>query len=197
MARGRPREFDIDEALDRALDVFWQKGYEGTSLDDLTAAMGISRPSLYSAFGKKDELFRRAVERYISGPAAAVVRALQEPTARAAAGQMLHEAVALVTRPGHPRGCFVVQGALACGEGGEQLRREMAERRAATEAAVRERFERGQAEGELPADVDCADLARFFVAVMHGMSVQAAGGASREALLRVVELALRVWPGAD
>src|SRR5262249_35097490 len=190
MGRGRPREFDIDEALDRALDVFWEKGYEGTSLDDLTAAMGIGRPSLHAAFGKKDELFRRVIERYINGPAHLVAQALQEPTARAAAERILQEGVAPITKPGPPKGCIGGQGALACGEGADELRRELAARRAANEAAIRARFERGKAEGELAADVDCADLARFFASLMYGMSVQAAGGASRESLLRVVKLAM-------
>jgi AcrR family transcriptional regulator len=194
MGRGRPREFDIDEALDRALEVFWRKGYEGTSLDDLTDAMGISRPSLYAAFGKKDELFRKVIDRYISGPACMIAEALKEPTARKAAERVLQEGVALITKPGHPQGCIVVQGALACGKDAEQLRRELVARRAANEAALRQRLERGKAEGELADDVDCADLARFFASLMYGMSVQAASGASRESLLRVVELAMRVWP---
>jgi AcrR family transcriptional regulator len=192
--RGRPREFDVDEALDRALGVFWRKGYEGASLPELTKAMGINRPSLYAAFGNKEALFRKVLDRYAEGPAAYVRAALDEPTARAVAERLLHGTAELLADPRHPRGCLMVQGALACGEAAESVRRELAARRAAADALVRRRFERARAEGDLPADADPADLARYVVTVMRGMAVQAAGGASREQLRRVAEIALRAWP---
>lgn len=194
MARGRPREFDVEEALDRALRVFWRKGFEGASLPDLTRAMGINRPSLYATFGNKEELFRKALDRYAEGPAAHARLALNEPTARAVAERMLTGAAELLTAPGNPGGCLLVQGALACGEAAESVRRELSARRAAGETSLRERFMRAVSEGDLPAGVDCADLARYVVTVIHGMSVQAAGGASREQLLRVAEMTLRAWP---
>ena len=194
MPRGRPREFDVDEALDRALRVFWRKGYEGTSLLDLTRAMRINRPSLYAAFGNKEALFRKVLERYAEGPAAYVRAALDEPTARAVAERLLGGPLDLLTDPRNPRGCLLVQGALACGAAAESVRRELVARRAATEAAVRRRLERARAEGDLPADADPADLARYVMTVLRGMAVQAAGGASREELRRVVDLALRAWP---
>src|SRR3954467_8034552 len=192
--RGRPRAFDPDKALDRALLVFWKKGYEGASLADLTRAMGINRPSLYAAFGSKEGLFRKALDRYAEGPAAYVREALNGPTARAVAERLLGGAVDLATDRRNPRGCLMVQGALACGEAAESVRRELVSRRLAGEPAVRQRCERGIANGDLPADADPADLARYVVAVIQGMAVQAAGGASREELRRVVELALRAWP---
>ncbi len=195
MAKGRPREFDVDEALDRALRVFWRRGYEGATLPDLTAAMGINRPSLYAAFGSKEELFRKALDRYVEGPAAFVREALNEPTARAVAERLLGGTIDLVTDRRNPRGCLIVQGALACGETAESVRREVAARRVAGEVALRQRFERARADGDLPAEADAADLARYVVTVMRGMAVQAAGGASREDLRRVAELALRAWPG--
>ena len=195
MPKGRPREFDVDEALDRALQVFWRRGYEGATLPDLTAAMGINRPSLYAAFGSKEELFRKALDRYVEGPAAFVREALNEPTARAVAERLLGGTIDLVTDRRNPRGCLIVQGALACGETAESVRREVAARRVAGEVAVRQRFERARADGDLPAEADAADLARYVVTVMRGMAVQAAGGASREDLRRVAELALRAWPG--
>jgi AcrR family transcriptional regulator len=194
MPRGRPREFDIDNALDAALGVFWRKGYEGASLPDLTEAMGINRPSLYAAFGSKEELFRRVIARYVQGPAACVRKALEEPTARAVAERLLNASIEVVTDPRKPHGCLLVQGALACGAAAESIRRELAVQRQGTEIAVRQRFERAQAEGDLPADADPAALARFIITVMRGVAVQAAGGATRQDLRRVAELALNVWP---
>jgi AcrR family transcriptional regulator len=190
---GRPREFDVEEALDRALRVFWRKGYEGTTLSELTRAMGINRPSLYAAFGSKEELFRKALDRYAQGPAAYVGEALAQPTARAVAERLLAGAIDMVTNRENPRGCLMVQGALACGEAAESIRRELVARRLAAEAALRERFERARAQGDLPADSDPADLARYLVAVIQGIAVQAAGGASCADLQRVAELALRTW----
>jgi AcrR family transcriptional regulator len=193
---GRPREFDTEEAVDRALEVFWRCGYEGTSIPDLTAAMGINRPSLYAAFGNKESLFRRVLDRYAAGPAAYVREALDEPTARAVAERLLAGTVDMLTDQGNPRGCLVVQGALACGEAAESVRRELAARREAVELAIRRRFERGRADGDLPADSDPTGLARYVTTVIHGMGVQAAGGASRSDLRRVAEIALRAWPAS-
>jgi AcrR family transcriptional regulator len=192
--RGRPRAFDIEEALDRAVRVFWQKGYEGASLDDLTGAMGISRPSLYAAFGDKETLFRKALDRYAEGPSAFVREALKEPTARAVVEHLLLGAVRSQTDPDTPPGCLMVHGALACGEGAETIRRELRARRSADEAALRRRLVRAKAEGDLPLEANPADLARYVVTVMRGMAVEAAGGASGHALRRVVRLALRAWP---
>ncbi len=194
MPKGRPREFDIDCALDRALGVFWRKGFEGATLADLTKAMGVNRPSLYAAFGSKEGLFRKALDRYAEGPAAYVRETLNGPTARAVAERLLGGTVDLLTHPRNPRGCLMVQGALACGEAAESVRRELVSRRLADEAAIRERFERALADGDLPADADPADLARYVVAVIQGMAVQAAGGASREELRQVAAMALRAWP---
>jgi AcrR family transcriptional regulator len=194
MPVGRPRAFDIDKALDRALQVFWRKGYEGTSLSDLTKAMGINRPSLYAAFGNKEALFRKALDRYAEGPAAYTRKALDEPTARAVVERLLRGLVDLLTDPCTPQGCLAVQGALACGDAADAIRQELISRRVAGEAALRQRFERAIADGDLPADANPADLARYVTTVSQGMAVQAAGGASRQELQRVVEMALRAWP---
>lgn len=194
MPIGRPRAFDLETALDRALQVFWRKGYEGTSLSDLTKAMGINRPSLYAAFGNKENLFRKALDRYAEGPAAYTRTALDEPTARAVVERLLHGVVDLLTDPCTPQGCLAVQGALACGEAADVIRQELVARRAAGEAALCQRLERARADDDLPADADAADLARYVTTVAQGMAVQAAGGASREELRRVVETALRAWP---
>jgi AcrR family transcriptional regulator len=191
---GRPREFDTDKALDRALKVFWRRGYEGASLPELTKAMRISRPSLYAAFGNKEALFRQAIDRYVDGPGAAVRDALSEPTARAVVERVFRAGVEMLADSRNPRGCFLVQGALACGDTADCLRREMAKRRDEFAIALRERFERAIAEGDLTADADPGDLARFVATVLHGMSVQANSGASRRELEGVAQIALRAWP---
>src|SRR5436190_1642646 len=138
---GRPRAFDADKALSRAMKVFWRKGYEGASLPDLTRAMGINRPSLYAAFGNKEALFRKAMDRYAEGPACHVREALAEPSARAAVERLFRGSIELVSDPKNPRGCFMVQAALASGDAGDPIRRELIKRRVAGEAALRERFE--------------------------------------------------------
>jgi len=191
---GRPRSFDKDRALEAALRVFWEKGYEGASLSDLTRAMGINRPSLYAAFGDKEALFRQVLERYEHGPMAYIKQAMDEPTARGTVERLLKGTVTALTRPHSPHGCLYVQGALACGDENNAMREELVMRRAAGELALRKRLKKAKDEGELPANADPIGLARFYMAVMHGMSVQAAGGAGRAALEGVAETALRAWP---
>jgi AcrR family transcriptional regulator len=193
--RGRPRAFDVNYALDQALRVFWKNGYEGASLPELTKAMGINRPSLYATFGNKEALFRKAMERYASGPTAYACKALAEPTARAVVERLLRGTVDVLSDPRNPPGCLAVQGALSCSEAAEPIRRDLAARRSAAEDALRRRFEAALAAGDLPPDAVPADLARYVATVTQGMSVQAAGGATRDDLSRVVDLVLRSWPG--
>jgi AcrR family transcriptional regulator len=185
----------LDKALDAAMQVFWCKGYEGASLSDLTRKMGINRPSLYAAFGDKETLFRKALDRYAEGPAAYVREALKQPTARAVTEQLLRGATDLLTDTHHPSGCLVVQSALVCGDASDCIRKELVSRRLAGEADVRRRFTRAKAEGDLPADSNPADLARYVVTILHGMAVQAASSARREELQRVVGTVMRAWPG--
>lgn len=192
----RPRAFDIDDATERALLIFWEKGYEGTSLGDLTAAMGINRPSLYAAFGNKEGLFRRALERYVAGPAAAATAALEDASAREAARRIMRLYSDAAMYADRPRGCLLVQGALACGEESKSIRAALAETRHAAEAALTRRFERAKREGELGPDERPADLARYIWTICYGLSVQAAGGATCEQMRRVVQLAMRVWPSS-
>lgn len=195
MAKGRPREFDADEALDKAMMIFWQRGFEGASLSDLTEAMGISRPSLYAAFGNKEDLFRRALERYVErGPAAQHFAALAEPTARTVVERLLRYAAQSLTDPSHPAGCLSVQGALSCSEAAQSIKDALSALRCNGEAALTERFERAKAEGDLSASSNPAVLARYVAALLQGMSVQASGGATREQLLDVAEMALASWP---
>jgi AcrR family transcriptional regulator len=194
ISRGRPRRFDPDKALDRALNVFWRKGYEGASLPELTRAMGINRPSMYAAFGNKEALFKKALARYHEGPAAAVRAALEQPRARAVIEQLFDAGIDLVTDSRHPRGCLAVQAALACGDEAQCVQKALITHRESGVTGLRRRLERAQAEGDLPRSADPAALARFAATVMHGIAVQAAGGATRKELRRVAELALLAFP---
>ena len=196
MPKGRPREFDVDKALDAALSLFWRHGYEGTSLAALTEAMDINVPSLYAAFGNKEQLFRKVLDRYVQSPASYLPNALKEPTAQAVVAKLFSGAIEMVMNPAHPDGCLLVQGALASGPLAGPVTRELSRRRSGAEAAVRRRFERAVSEGDLPAEVDAAKLARYVVTVIWGMSVQAAGGASRAELKSIAETAMLAWPEA-
>src|SRR5438067_12523953 len=191
---GRPRTFDADRALDNALEVFWRKGYEGASLSDLTKAMRINRPSLYAAFGDKEHLFRRALDRYAAGPAAYACEALKEPTARAVVERLLYSTVDAMGDSRNPRGCLLVQGALACGDDASSVRRELSSRREAGEEALKQRLKRAKSEGDLPLDSDPVALARYVATITQGMAVQAASGADRAELRKIVDVALRAWP---
>lgn len=194
MKAGRPRQFDPDDALDKAMGVFWRHGYEGATLEELTTAMGINRPSLYAAFGSKEELFRKAVERYVNGPASYIAEALTRPTAREAVEAIFAGALRMNCDKKNPGGCMVVRAALSCGEGAEAIRQELAAVREAGVNRIRERLEQAQAAGELPEGVNCGDLARYIGTVLQGLGVQAASGATRRQLERVAEIALRAWP---
>jgi AcrR family transcriptional regulator len=193
MAMGRPREFDVDTALDLALKVFWRKGYEGASMADLTDAMGITKPSLYSAFGNKEDLFRKALDRYVDGPGGYFQAGLKKATAREVVEHILYESADAVTDPKNP-GCLAVQGALCCGDAAETIKQELMARRAKGEEDLRIRFARAIEEGDLPASADAGDLARYVSAILQGMAVQAAGGALREQLRKLAAMAMRSWP---
>jgi AcrR family transcriptional regulator len=194
MTAGRPREFNTEEALDHALKVFWAKGYEGASLPDLTEAMGINRPSLYAAFGNKEELFRKALDRYTEEAKKKRDEILSEPKVRVAMEKMLYGIADGSACPKSPRGCLLVQGALSCGDAAQSVKMELAQRRAQGEAAIRRRFEKALAEGDLPSSASAADLARFITTVMQGMAVQSASGASAEDLRAVAFWALKAIP---
>ncbi len=191
---GRPRAFDCEKALDAALLVFWEKGYEGASLADLTRAMGINRPSLYAAFGNKEALFRKVLDRYLAKASLTMQEAFREPTARGVVEHWLRLNADNLTDPKRPRGCLVVHGALVCGDESSPIRQELIARREAGQAAFLERFKRAKAEGDLPPESDPAGLARFVSAVTYGMAVEAMNGASRAELRSLARTALKAWP---
>jgi AcrR family transcriptional regulator len=191
---GRPRAFDPDLALERAMHVFWAKGYEGAALSNLTRAMRINRPSLYAAFGNKEELFRKVLDRYAEGPLAYFAKALAAAKARDVIEQILFGAADMASDPKLPAGCLMVQGALACGDAAGSVQKETAARRAASEVALRRRLQRARREGDLSPEADPAELARYVMTVLQGMAVQGANGAKRDQLRRVARTALRAWP---
>ncbi|WP_437506135.1 TetR/AcrR family transcriptional regulator [Sorangium sp. So ce1099] len=192
--RGRPRSFDRAAALRRAMEVFWERGYEGTSLSDLTAAMGINSPSLYAAFGCKESLFREAVSLYNEVEGAAVARAMrEEPTARRAVEAMLRGNVEAYVSPGKPSGCMIVLAATLGTQESEAVRGHLAELRRGALVELQRRLDRGVTEGDLPAGTDTAALAAFYTTVLQGLSIQARDGASHEALLSVVDCAMAAW----
>jgi AcrR family transcriptional regulator len=194
VALGRPRAFDVDLALDKALIVFWKNGYEGTSIADLTVAMGINPPSLYAAFGNKEALFRRALDRYEARRDEILNDAFAAPTACEAMARLLEGTADRLSDRSAPQGCLLVQAALCGGEECDAVRRDLAARRAGGEALVRARLERAQAEGDLAPDASPAALARYVSTVMQGMAVQASGGATRDQLREIARLALQAWP---
>jgi AcrR family transcriptional regulator len=192
--RGRPREFDRNVALRRAMEVFWQRGYEGASLSELTAAMGINSPSLYAAFGCKEELFREAVALFATMEGEAAHRALsEEPTARGAVEAMLRHNADAYADPETPRGCMIVLTAMACTRENECVRDFCAERRRSAQQQLHRRLERAVAEGELPKSTDTAALADYYTTVLQGLSIQARDGASREKLHAIVTCAMAAW----
>jgi AcrR family transcriptional regulator len=194
--RGRPRTFDVDAALDHAIEVFWRHGYEGSSLSALTTAMGINRPSLYAAFGNKEELFHRAVARYAEEDMAYARAALEQSTAYAVAESFLRANVEALTREGRPSGCLSVQGGLADGTDDGRIAAFLASSRLAGERSLAARFDRAVDDGDLPAGADTAALARFVMAVSEGHAVHAAAGVGRADLHASVDVALRAVPGA-
>jgi AcrR family transcriptional regulator len=193
MAIGRPREFEPDEVLEIAMTLFWEHGYDGVSITDLTTATSINRRSLYATFGSKEQLFYKSVDRYLAGPGGFVAAAMAQPAAWDIAYTMAHGAADAYTDPNSPRGCLLVQGALASGEDAAPVQADLAHRRAAGVKLLAERFARAQDEGELPG-VDPLIIARWINAVCQGISIQACSGATREELHAVADQALKAWP---
>ena len=191
--RGRPRGFDRDAALRRAMTVFWQRGYAGASVEALAAAMRINKPSLYAAFGCKEALFGEALALYDAVEGAPVQRALDGPTARPAVEGALRANANLYTARGKPRGCMIGLSALQCPPEDERVRRVARRTRHEGEAAIRRRIERGIADGDVPPTADANAMAAFYTAVIHGLSVHARDGASRSTLDTIVESAMAVW----
>ncbi|MBE7220132.1 MAG: TetR/AcrR family transcriptional regulator [Caulobacteraceae bacterium] len=193
--RGRPREFCTEAALAQALRVFWTRGYEGASLTELTEAMGVTRPSLYAAFGNKEQLFRKALDLYEREKLAFMQTALEAPTARGVAERLLTAAVEMQSCAHSPKGCLEVTATTACGAEAQGVRDEVVARRAAALGPLQARFRRAAAEGDFPADIEPEGLVRFLMAVMTGLAVQAGSGAGCAELRSLMDTTLKLWPG--
>lgn len=193
VAGGRPRSFDIDKALGRALTLFWAQGYECTSIADLTDAMGIKPSSLYAAFGSKAALFTRVLDRYIAAQQQYVTDALAQPTAVDVVASMLHGVVDAVTIDGRPHGCLTVQAALAPSAAPE-VRERLADCRERGIVELATRFAQAQGQGDLPPHACPANLARIVTTLVHGVSVQAVSGASAQELHLMADTIACSWP---
>ncbi|MXS78396.1 TetR/AcrR family transcriptional regulator [Nitrosomonas sp. JL21] len=188
--RGRPRNFNQNDALEKAMRVFWRQGYEGASLGELTEAMGINKSSMYSVFGTKEELFRKAVEKYLADHVSFVPEALNEPTVQQALRKLFTQSVDFLTDKQTPLGCFVLQGALNCGQGFESIQQQLIAQRLGYESLLRQRFELAQTQYDLDSRIDAAVMAKYIATVHEGLSIQATSGATKEELMAVVEIVL-------
>jgi AcrR family transcriptional regulator len=188
---GRPRGFDENVALDAAMNLFWERGYEGTSMAELSKAMDLTPPSIYAAFGDKKSLFRLAAKRYAAGPAQYQAKALLEPTLREVIFALFRNTVEFLTEPGHPAGCMTLTGAMACSVEADSAKELMTEIRKQNEAAVKARLQQARKSGELAADLNVDDYSRYLSTLLGGLAIQAANGTSKAAMKRTANMALR------
>ncbi len=196
--RGRPAVFDRGAALNAAMKLFWERGYEGTSFDDLIAAMGISASSFYNSFGSKEALYGEATRSYLEWAGQWFFAILNDPSidTKTAFARLFEATAEEFTRGDHPLGCMISLAGTHCSPGMKNVRDKMAEYRAFSESAMAERMRKGVANGDLSDDTDCDMLAAYYSAVARGLAVQARDGASREKLSEIGRLAMRAWPAA-
>jgi AcrR family transcriptional regulator len=188
---GRPIGFDKEAALDAAMKAFWERGYEGTSIADLTEIMGLNPPSIYAAFGDKKTLFQLAAKRYAEGPAQYQAKALREPTLGGVIRALFRNTVEFLTDPEHPSGCMTLTGAMACSVEAESAKEFMAEIRRQNEAALRVRLQQASKSGELATEVNIDDYARYLSTLVGGLAIQSANGVSRAEMKRIADMAVR------
>jgi AcrR family transcriptional regulator len=193
--RGRPSTFDRGEALQRAMELFWERGYEGATLEDLQAAMGgINPPSFYHAFGSKEALFREAVDLYVATIGEPILQALQDGrTARGSVEAMLRLTAEFISTPGRPRGCMLVLGATNCAPASKGAQDYLQAIRRRAPEVIKDRLKRAVGEGELAPEVDTGAIAAFYATVIHGLGIRAGDGAPRAALMAAVDGAMAAW----
>ena len=194
--RGRPAVFDRAIALQAAMKLFWERGYEGTSFDDLISAMGISASSFYNSFGSKEALYCEATQSYLQWAGQWFFAILNDPSSdtKTAFARLFEATAEEFTRGDHPLGCMISLAGTHCSPGMSNIREMMAEHRAFSESAMADRIRRGVAAGDMPRQIDCDMLAAYYSAVARGLAVQARDGASREKLSEIGRLAMRAWP---
>jgi AcrR family transcriptional regulator len=192
--RGRPRTFDREQALRSAMEVFWARGYDGTTLEELQAAMGgIAPPSFYAAFGSKEQLFREAVELYRATMSERIMGALEGQPAREGIEGVLRAATEQFCSDDGPRGCLILLGALNCTRANKEVHDHLYELRQHGPDIIRRRLIRAVSEGALPAGTPVEEIASFYTTVLHGLAMRARDGASRQVLLAVVDAAMAAW----
>jgi AcrR family transcriptional regulator len=188
---GRPISFDKDAALEAAMLLFWERGFEGTSMADLNQAMGLNSSSIYAAFGDKHTLFQLAVKRYMEIRADYADKALQEPTLEKVIRALFENTIAFLTTPGYPPSCMTLTGAVGCGVDATPAKDLMTEIRKQNQAAIKSRLVRARKSGELPQDMNVDDYTRYLSTILAGLSIQAANGSTRAELKRTAQMALR------
>ena len=188
---GRPINFDKDAALEAAMLLFWERGFEGTSMGDLTQAMGLNPSSIYAAFGDKQALFALAAKRYADVPAQYMARALEQPTLRGFILAAFENTVEFLGSKGHPSSCFTLTGAISCGVQTEPAKLLMREMRLTNEAAIKARLLKARKVGEFPKDQNVDDFTRYLSSLLSGLAIQAANGSTRGEMKRTAEIALR------
>ena len=188
---GRPIGFDRDAALEAAMLLFWERGYEGTSMADLTQAMGLNPSSIYAAFGDKHTLFQLVVKRYMELRAQYAVRALEEPTLERFIRALFDNTVAFLTTPGHPPTCMTLAGAAGCSLDATPARDLMTAIRKQNQVALKERLLKARKSGELSKEINVDDYARYLSTIVAGLSIQAANGSTKTELNRTAQMALR------
>ncbi len=192
--RGRPRAFDREKALQNAMELFWQKGFDNTSLSELTACMGLNPPSLYASFKSKEGLFNEALARYEETEGKGIWEHLEEAaTAREAVEQLLHASALNFSRQDKPKGCMIVLSAPQMCGSSSTICEELRLKRKRSMQLLHSRLERAKREGELPEQTDCAGLANLVLTFQHGMSIQARDGTSRQTLVKLAEQFISAW----
>ncbi|MGQ0442673.1 MAG: TetR/AcrR family transcriptional regulator [Methylophilaceae bacterium] len=192
--RGRPPAFNHEEALEKAMQTFWTYGYEGTSMAALIEAMDMNKPIIYAAFGNKEALFNKVLDKYVAGPSAFVKEAMSEPTSFQVVKVFFTKAIELLAEHHNPRGCMIVQGALSCGPEAEMIQKKLTSYRASIEDSFKKRFEFAKANADLPEDTDTSALAKYVATMHQGISVQASSGASKDELMGIVVIVMQNWP---
>jgi AcrR family transcriptional regulator len=188
---GRPISFDKEAALEAAMLLFWERGFEGTSMADLTQAMGLNPSSIYAAFGDKHALFSLAVKRYVDSRAQYATDALAEPTLEKVFRALFGNTVAFLSTPGHPPTCMTLAGAMGSSVDAAPARDLMTEIRRQNEVAIRERLLEARKSGELSKEINVGDYTRYLSSILAGLSIQAANGSTKAQLKRTSRMALR------